>query len=306
MGHRALATDRRLGGAFEVRAGAGAVGGGEMPPQPEAVRRESAQLQLYIEDLEVVQRHCEQYFPVPDELAPDERIVLRIARLLVEGHCVVSPFLPRARVTLSGQDSPAVRALLSGAPHALQLRCDEFAVLLAGRRLDLGPVVSFHPRVAAEHDSDVEALAALNAGRSDGHEVTVRPVDGERFRLLLQRSATGPDPLPVPLGLPGSPNPGEQGHRQPHDAATGAQRRRAQRPDARPHRPASHTWAKVRTRSAGRLGRPASPGHSGQQGLAVRALVRPLGRRERADAVRLDRAVDPVEAQWENRGSLPA
>lgn len=50
------------GGAFEVRASAGAIGGGELPPRPEAARQEAAQLHSYIEDLEAVQRHCEQYF----------------------------------------------------------------------------------------------------------------------------------------------------------------------------------------------------------------------------------------------------
>ncbi|MGJ3558000.1 hypothetical protein ACR6C2_00090 [Streptomyces sp. INA 01156] len=91
------------GGAFEVRAGAGAIGGGELPPHPEAARQEAAHLRSYIEDLEVVQRHCEQYFPIPAELTPTDRVALRLARLLIQEHCAISPFLPRARFTLNGQ-----------------------------------------------------------------------------------------------------------------------------------------------------------------------------------------------------------
>lgn len=206
---RVLRIHRRIaaGGAFEVRTGKGAVGGGEIPPSPEAALRESAQLQLFLEDLEVVQRHCEQYFPVPDELPYEERVALRIARLLVDGHCVVSPFLPQARITLNGHDSPAVRALLSGEPHAVQLPCDAYTVQFAGRRLELGAVVVFHPKAAVEPDSGSAAVAALDAGRGDGTEVAVRPADGGRFRLMLQHSVTGPEPTPVPLELPGYPEP---------------------------------------------------------------------------------------------------
>ncbi|MEV0976604.1 hypothetical protein [Streptomyces sp. NPDC049915] len=94
------------GGAFDVRASAGAIGGVELPPRPEAARKKAAQLAELLQDLEVVQRHCEQYFPVPGELTPTDPITLLMARLLIQGHCVISPFLPRARFTLTGQDSP--------------------------------------------------------------------------------------------------------------------------------------------------------------------------------------------------------
>ncbi len=42
----------------------------------------------------------------------------------------------------------------------------------------------------------------------DGSEVTVRPVGAQRFRMVLQRCLTGTEPVPVPLGLPGCPDPG--------------------------------------------------------------------------------------------------
>lgn len=83
---------------------------------------------------------------------------------------------------------------------------EEFAVTLAGRRLRLGPVLVLHPRVATEQEDGQRALAALNAGRGDGCKVTVRPADGERFRMLLQNAATA-EQVPVPLGLPGFPEP---------------------------------------------------------------------------------------------------
>ncbi|MGW0818271.1 hypothetical protein ACWD00_34560 [Streptomyces viridiviolaceus] len=120
------------GGAFEVRASAGAIRGGDLPPGPETARQEAARLAEYLQDLDVVQRHCEQYFLVPAELTPTDRISLRMARLLIQGHCVISPFLPRARFTLNGQDSPAPRALLSGEPHAIQSGTPTCVITVAG------------------------------------------------------------------------------------------------------------------------------------------------------------------------------
>ncbi|MFS8202580.1 hypothetical protein ACLVWQ_28310 [Streptomyces sp. CWNU-52B] len=203
---RVLRIHQRItaGGTFEVRTGKGIVEAGEIPPLPEG---ESAQWQLFLEDLEVVQRHCEQYFPIPNELPYKERVVLRIARLLLEGHCVISPFLSRGHFTFHGHDSPTVRALLGGEPLAVRLSRDAYTVQVAGRHLELGAVAIFHPKAAVEPDSGRAALAALDAGRGDGAEVAVRPADGERFRLMLQRCVSGPEPAPVPLGLPGFPEP---------------------------------------------------------------------------------------------------
>ncbi|MFG3480182.1 hypothetical protein ACGF3K_33905 [Streptomyces sp. NPDC047980] len=193
------------GGAFHVRARAGVISGGDLPAKPEAARKEAAELRRYLEDLEVVQRHCEQYFPIPAELAPVDRITLRAARLLIDGHCVISPFMPSARFILNGQDSPVLRALLSGEPHAVRVECEEFAITLAGRRLDLGPVLFFHPRVTA--DDAQQALAALDSGHGDGQVVTVRPANKEHFRLQLQSATTRDEPVPAPLALPGFPEP---------------------------------------------------------------------------------------------------
>ncbi|WP_411076574.1 hypothetical protein [Streptomyces sp. cmx-4-7] len=206
---RLLRIRQRLvaGGGFEVRTSEGTIGGGDLPSQSEETHQEVAELCSYLEDLEVVQRHCEQYFPVPAEVTPSDRIALRMARLLVQGHYVISPFMPQARFTLNGEDSSVLRALLSGETHALRGGSDEFAVTLAGRHLDLGPVFFFHPRVAADAEGSRPALSALEAGHGDGQKVTVRPADGERFRLILQSSPADAEQAPVSLRLSGFPEP---------------------------------------------------------------------------------------------------
>ncbi|EFL29372.1 hypothetical protein SSOG_09086 [Streptomyces himastatinicus ATCC 53653] len=159
------------GGAFEVRARKGAVGGGELPPL--------------------------------------DRIVLRMARLLLKGHCVISPFMPQLGLTLDGPDSPTVRAVLSSEPHAMQARSEEFAITVAGRHLDLGPALCFHPRATAPAQQTQRALAAVKTGRGDREKSTMRPKGRERLRLLLQHALTAhaPTPAPMPLGLRGFPEP---------------------------------------------------------------------------------------------------
>ncbi|WP_435596579.1 hypothetical protein [Streptomyces albogriseolus] len=173
----------------------------------DGVRDVSARVRGYIEDLEAVQRHCEQYFPIPDELTPADRIALRMARLLIQGHCMASPFLTRARFTLNGQDSPTLRSLLSGEPHAVRGSIAGFALTLAGRHPELGPVYFYRPRVTVDEEDGRRALAALEVGRGEGCDVAVRPVGAGCFRHLLRDAAPGSGWTPVPLELPGFTEP---------------------------------------------------------------------------------------------------
>jgi hypothetical protein len=105
---RVLKMHRRFaaGGRFQVRADGHNVAGGDLPPQPAAVLDLAEQLHLYVDDLESVQRHCEQYFLVPGDLAASERIALRVARLLIEGHCVISPFVLRSTARSTARTPP--------------------------------------------------------------------------------------------------------------------------------------------------------------------------------------------------------
>ncbi|MGW3635967.1 hypothetical protein ACWD7F_38720 [Streptomyces sp. NPDC005122] len=113
-----------------------------------------------------MQRHCEQYFLVPGELDVSERIALRVARLLIDGHCVISPFVLRVHCTLDGQDSPTLRTVLEDEPQPVHGVCQRFALTLAGRHLELGPVVFFHSRAIAE--DRLRLTAAFDAGQAAG------------------------------------------------------------------------------------------------------------------------------------------
>ncbi|MFJ8207751.1 hypothetical protein [Streptomyces sp. NPDC096033] len=70
--------------------------------------------------------------------------------------------------------------------------------------LPLGPVHIYHPHVLAEDAEQV--LQALAAGRAEGHQITLRPADGEPYRLYLARTGDTTDLstlTPTPLAIPG-------------------------------------------------------------------------------------------------------
>lgn len=111
------------GGTFALTVDGKDAGGGRLAAASTGERDELEQLRLYAQDLEVLQRHCEQEFPLPHDITSAERIALRAARLVVKGHCVVAPFAWSLTFTLSGDDHADLRAL-SGPELVEQRRLD--------------------------------------------------------------------------------------------------------------------------------------------------------------------------------------
>lgn len=195
------------GGSLRVSVNGTEVGSGKLSTRgTEEDSTEVEKLLSYLSDLEVVQRHCEAYFPAPLVYSGAERIDLRIARLLIEGRCVADRSAHTVTATLNGLDSPELRTALGPQPQCLRFGGKGFEFTIGGRTLDIGSVHVFHARVIA--DNGQQAIAALKAGRAAGTKVVFRPQDGEHFRLYL---AEAPDHsralVPVPLGLPGYTDP---------------------------------------------------------------------------------------------------
>ncbi|MGW7308604.1 hypothetical protein ACWGI1_23880 [Streptomyces sp. NPDC054835] len=194
-----------LGGDFRVMIDGQLAGAGCLPESGTADDlRRWAQLQLFLEDLEVVQRHCEQDFPIPADMSMTDRIALRMARLLIEGRCVASPFSRELTITLTWIDDANTRELLSGRPQSLRVTSSEYGVTIAGHLLDLGSVCIFHTEVTA--DDGPAILESLRSGRVSEATLVLRPARGEHYRMFLTDSPDDGMPLsPCPLGLDGFP-----------------------------------------------------------------------------------------------------
>ncbi|WP_229919927.1 hypothetical protein, partial [Streptomyces minutiscleroticus] len=191
------------GGDLRLTIDGAEAGSGTLPATGTAEElRHIEHLLLYLSDLDVVQRHCETYFPAPLTYTGQERIDLRVARLLIEGRCVAYPFAQTFTCTLNGRDDPGLRALLRDQPQGLRVSPPGFEITLGEHHLDIGRVNFFHTRIRIEEREAV--LTALNAHRAKGHKITLRPEGGESFRIYLDGVTDDGTPLvPTPLGLDG-------------------------------------------------------------------------------------------------------
>ncbi|MFD5470953.1 hypothetical protein [Streptomyces sp. NPDC127105] len=195
------------GGSLRISVDGTGVGSGKLSTRgTDEDNAEVEKLLSYLSDLEVVQRHCESYFPAPLAYSGAERIDLRIARLLIEGRCVADRLARTVTITLNGLDSPVLRTVLGPQPQCLRFGGIGFEVTIGSHTLDIGSVYLFHSRAIA--DNGEQTIAALETGRAAGTEVVFRPQGGEHFRLYLADAPNDSRPLvPVPLGLPGYTDP---------------------------------------------------------------------------------------------------
>jgi hypothetical protein len=156
------------------------------------------------EDLEVVQRHCKVHFPIPELYTVMDRIELRCARLLLEGHCVAIPGLSVLRGELSGEDSELLRYLLSGQPARMMQEVDPFGFELFGHDLMLGRAQNFN--LDSEIRDANEIAGALDSGTARGLAIEIRPRGTKGFWTILPEHQTRDPDEPItlsPWGIPG-------------------------------------------------------------------------------------------------------
>lgn len=133
-------------------------------------------------DLDIVQRHCSQYFIMPKELTAWDRVNLRVARLIIEGFLVASPRVQSPSITLTGEESPELELLLDG---NAQIRCrtENFTLTLGDRELPIGTVGVYHPSARVVDAED--ARAALKNGTARDRELQLKPGDEPYFYIYL-------------------------------------------------------------------------------------------------------------------------
>ncbi|OZC88803.1 hypothetical protein CH254_13180 [Rhodococcus sp. 06-412-2C] len=138
------------------------------------------------EDLSVVQAHCKQSFQLPLTVTQRERINLRIARLLIEGHAVETPDASSIIATLSGEDSPELRAIMIDG-GSLRFEGPDYVVKIGKKTMTIGPVYIGDPESYVEHAD--AALHRLDNGTAEGYQVKFLPGTTTYFRSVLVESA---------------------------------------------------------------------------------------------------------------------
>lgn len=146
-------------------------------------------LRLLADDLDVVQKHCQVYFPIPEEVTPLERIELRCARLLLDGHCVVVPGTKILYGRLNGQIGHGLRELLEGKPARMIKESPDFGFDLFGHTLTLGSARIFNTNT--EILGAAEALAALDAGTAEGLRIEMAPKGTSSYWTFMPERWTG-------------------------------------------------------------------------------------------------------------------
>ncbi|MEO3855608.1 hypothetical protein [Acrocarpospora sp. B8E8] len=154
------------------------------------------------EDLDIVQRHCDNFFPVPAQLSGVERAALRMVRLLAEGKCAVHPMARFLTATLTGSEGEELRLILSGNPQSIRLDLSECTMEIAGHELVIGDVMLFHTRVIAVNAGQV--LKALDAGSAEGCALKLQPEGEEHFHAFIPAKwpSDSMPVVPTPWGLP--------------------------------------------------------------------------------------------------------
>lgn len=166
-------------------------------------REDDAWTEALVDDLFAIENsHLGARFIVPPEVAAFDRINIRVARLLLEGHQTVYAPGQEMAVTLSGELDDGLSKLLSeGGVLSVTQQATPF--ILQGGKYNLGPGMVYHPHVKAREG--VEMLSALQAGNAAGRVVHLYPADDTPFRvwLLPEGGADGEQrPSYVPWGIP--------------------------------------------------------------------------------------------------------
>lgn len=158
------------------------------------------------QDLVVVQDKTLGYFGYPETIRGADRIHVRVLRLLLEGRCVVLPFVHEASSTLSGEVDAGLKVLLGGDPKSLCIRRSDYVIEIFGHEIALGEVLLYAPQVVAVDGP--ELLNELEGGTGRGRTLTMRAVDDFGFWAHLPRLFVPEHDgtiRPSPLRLPGFP-----------------------------------------------------------------------------------------------------
>lgn len=154
------------------------------------------------DDLDVINRATGDDIPIPASMTTEERIYLRCARLMLEGHCVMTPNVRSFTFNLkAGLDvnDPGLSQVLDDAEGQFVITQEPWTPTLAGHELQLPDTRLWHPHMRLLDRATVRAR--VSSGKEA--KATIEPVDGTTFRMFMPDRLSDPDqPLtPVPWDL---------------------------------------------------------------------------------------------------------
>ncbi|MEV7135733.1 hypothetical protein AB0N24_22970 [Arthrobacter sp. NPDC093128] len=159
--------------------------------------------ELLIDDLLVLEEKLNATFVVPATLTNRDRVMIRVARLLVEGWSTWLP--PGVSLTAETSDDPPEK--LAGhlrARTAVLMRNPAMPIEIQGSKFNLGPVIVHHPdTVVRDWETVVQTLAE---GAAVGTVVNFDP-QGEQLIRVIPMSGEAGTPQLAGWGLPDIPVP---------------------------------------------------------------------------------------------------
>jgi hypothetical protein len=136
----------------------------------------------FVEDLATLERHLSTRKRMPTAFTTYDRVQARLARLVIEGDCVLVPQWLHIPTRINHDDgTTAELGRLIAGEHSMRIRQPEFEMNIAGWRVDVGPVQLISPRVGFAEPGRL--LRLLEAGSIDGELATLAPAPYEPWRL---------------------------------------------------------------------------------------------------------------------------
>ncbi len=150
-----------------------------------------------VEDLALLEQEYMVGFTLPERISVEERIDIRVARLLTDGLATTSPKMASLTLTATGETDDADEEvdILDGEPRVITTSNRNFVLEVLGQKLHVGTMRSYHPAVAVREAEELRARRAT--GEVEGMKVVLVPTDGTPIRIWLQERWKGGPNSPI-------------------------------------------------------------------------------------------------------------
>lgn len=142
-------------------------------------------LDQFANDLAFVERHSGGRRRFPARYTPHDRLVARMARLALEGQCVLVPPFINIHAQIEEDVSPegvADAGMLLASQNPIRHQRPSFELDFGGVAYEIGPVLLYSPKVGVADSGRL--LGLLDKGGIGGERVTFTPDPSEPWRLV--------------------------------------------------------------------------------------------------------------------------